>query len=435
MTRPEQVLAEHHTRYFHSSTFVELGDGRILHAADRTFTTSSDGGLTWSKPFEKKDVDGNPVGGGGTSLVRLSGRGIGLAAQRISRTGNLSEDMRSSGVVFWRSDDGGDTWQAPVRMTPPGFFASVYQDVFLRSSSGRILLPVFTLMGQAAGVGDPPAPFVGKLVRNQWVSTSAHFFGPFISAVYVCYSDDGGRTWQRSQGELIILLDWNARITYVAEPSIAETAPGTLIMMMRTCLGRLYQAWSHDNGVTWTRPQPTALAASTTPAQIRKLPSGHLLVVWNQESEDEIRRGWNRTRLSSAVSRDGGSVWEFFQNIESLLPGTRVEPGPIRPVRPAEMYMPPGQPALVREPADIEGAEEHGRWSYPSVLVLRDRVLVAYTYSEYEEDEAQARLMLSSQKPDSFNQKLKVLPLNWFYGGKAPAANPFLREVSAPAKP
>jgi len=33
MTRPEEVLAVHQTNYFHSSTFVELIDQRILHAA------------------------------------------------------------------------------------------------------------------------------------------------------------------------------------------------------------------------------------------------------------------------------------------------------------------------------------------------------------------------------------------------------------------
>ncbi|MDE2993718.1 MAG: sialidase family protein, partial [Chloroflexota bacterium] len=77
MTRPEELLALHETPYFHSSTFTELDDGRILHAAGTTFTTSDDGGITWSEPFECRDTDGDPVGGSGTSLVRLAGRGVG----------------------------------------------------------------------------------------------------------------------------------------------------------------------------------------------------------------------------------------------------------------------------------------------------------------------------------------------------------------------
>ena len=174
-------------------------------------------------------------------------------------------------------------------------------------------------MGQSSGLDDLKPPAVGKLLNGQWISTGAHFHDPHFCAVYACYSDDEGRTWQRNQdGDLIILLDWSSSYSYVVEPSVAEVSPGHLLMMMRTGLGRLYQAWSYDNGETWTRPQPTSLASSTAPAQIRSIPStGHLLVVWNQENEEEVKQGFNRTRLSSAISRNDGSVWEFFQNIES----------------------------------------------------------------------------------------------------------------------
>ena len=44
MTRPEEMLIEHKTRYFTSSTFAELDDGRILRQAYGEFTTSEDGG-------------------------------------------------------------------------------------------------------------------------------------------------------------------------------------------------------------------------------------------------------------------------------------------------------------------------------------------------------------------------------------------------------
>ena len=38
-------------------------------------------------------------------------------------------------------------------------------------------------------------------------------------------------------------------------------------------------------------------------------------------------------------------------------------------------------------------------------------------------------------KEGGFSQKLKVLPITWFYGGKAPAENPFLPRAEAPATP
>jgi len=323
-----------------------------------------------------------------------------------------------------------------VRVTPPGFPTYAYQDVLLRTSSGRIILPVYIALGQSSGPDDVRPPASGKLVNGQWVSTAAHFFDPRFSASYVCYSDDDGRTWQRNRdGELMILLDWSALFGYTNEPTVTEVSPGRLLMMMRTCMGRLYQAWSDDNGETWTRPQPTSLASSTAPCQIRTLPTGHLLVVWNQESAEEVKRGYNRTRISSAISRNGGSVWEFFQNVESMHEETRVEPGPIRPVRPAEYHFEPGVPAPEREQEHIQSVAFHGRWSYPSVFVMKDRVLIAHTYSVYEEHPMRAELILSSRKEGGFNQKLKVLPLSWFYGGKEPADNPFLPKTYEPAKP
>ena len=136
------------------------------------------------------------VGGSGTSLVRLSGRGVGL----LSLKQNAEESQRGiHHLVFWRSPDGGETWERPVQVTPPGLPAHAYQDVLLRTSSGRIVVPVYGMLGQRAGPGDVRPPFSGKLIGGQWVSTAAHFFDPRFSFVYVCYSDDDGRTWQRNR--------------------------------------------------------------------------------------------------------------------------------------------------------------------------------------------------------------------------------------------
>ncbi|MDP6108372.1 MAG: biotin/lipoyl-containing protein, partial [Candidatus Brocadiia bacterium] len=56
-----------------------------------------------------------------------------------------------------------------------------------------------------------------------------------------------------------------AEVQETEEAPVTEAAPGRLLMMMRTGMGRLYQAWSHDDGETWTRPLPTSLASSTAP--------------------------------------------------------------------------------------------------------------------------------------------------------------------------
>ena len=430
MTRPEEMLAEHRATCFRASTFLELDDGRTLHATGTEFRCSEDGGITWSQPFERRDANGDPVGGPCTCLTQLSEKGIGLAAMRRpeERRPGLTAGYH---MVFWRSVDGGETWEAPVRISPPGLVSHALRDTLLRTSSGRLIQPVYLSMGQSSGPNDTTPPTPGALLKGQWVPISGHFFDPRFSAVYVCYSDDDGRTWRtNSDGELIILLDWNATYSYVNEPSVAEVAPGRLLMTLRNGLGRLFQAWSEDDGDTWTRPQPTSLAASTAPAQIRTLPgTGHLLIVWSQENEADIKRGYRRTRLSSAISRNGGSIWEFFQNVESIHEETRVEPAPIRPARPAEQYFNPGLPAPEREAEYCLPVEVHGGWSYPSVLAMEDRVLISYKYNLLEEHPTLAQMI-----PKDYGGKLKVLPLSWFYGGKEPADHPSLEKSYEPAR-
>ncbi|MBM3853400.1 MAG: hypothetical protein FJ399_09615 [Verrucomicrobia bacterium] len=84
----------------------------------------------------------------------------------------------------------------------------------------------------------------------------------------------------------------------------------------------------------------------------------------------------------------------------------------------------------------MQGVEAHGRWSYPSVFVLPDRVFIAHTYGVWEDEPDRAEPIVSSQKPGKkINQKLKVLPLRWFYGGKEPAPNPQLKSPFEPATP
>ena len=244
-------------------------------------------------------------------------------------------------------------------------------------------------------------------------------------------SDDEGRTWQRNRdGELLILRRPGGPFDYTCEPSVTEVTPGKLLMIMRTGLGRYFQAWSLDEGETWTRPQPTHLAGTHTPAQVRTLPNGHLLCVFTQHSEEEILQGFIRSRLSSTISRCGGKLWEHFQNVESIHPESHVAPGPITDIRPAGYY-------AMTETGGYENDAQHvvplpvgwGRMSYPSVLVLKDRVLIAHTYSVCDE------IGVRRGPTEDTNAKIKVLPMSWFYGGREPYENADLSKLDRAANP
>jgi len=416
MTRPEECLAVHKGLWMHSSTFVEVGGGRIIHYMGGDASHSDDGGITWSDATPWKDVDGDPVGGRACSLVRLSGEGIGLAARKVE----------CSTVQFWRSEDAGKTWQKPVFMQPPGWPCHAFQDAMIRTESGRIVLPVWTRLGVPAY--PLPRLVMGALNddgESQGTKTEELYQG--MCGAFVCYSDDEGRTWQRSgespgRGESIVVywLHGDLHYDWFVEPTIVEVQPGKLLMLARTRLGRLFQSRSSDNGENWSRPEPTMLASSSSPGAIRKVPdTGHLIVIWNQHNEPEIRRGLCRCRLSSAVSRNGAMVWEFFQNLESILEETRVAPGRIHPVRATEVYsLQDNDGWWTQWPVQdiVPLPKGYGRWSYPSVLVTGERVLVSYVH----------------QVPGGPREAatMKVLPLSWFYAGRDRfAENPFLKRI------
>ena len=422
MTNEGMALAIHKQNFGHSASIVERADKTLLLVAGRQFCNSSDRGITWTKPYGCTDSNGDAVSG--ICAVRLAGNGIGVAGMRKAK------GYASFEIIFWRSEDGGVTWEPPVLCTPPGFPAHMLQDVFLRTASGRLILPVYFVVGQGSWRAED-APFPGSLYKGHYVTNDSHYFDPHFGACYVCYSDDEGRTWKKNaDGELHVGIAYGSVFGATYEPTVAEVSPGKLLMLLRTGLGRMFQAWSDDNGETWSRPQPSSLASDHSPAQIRTIPStGNLFVVWNQLSLDELRRGLNRTRISCAVSRNGGGVWEFFQNVQSILEETRVPAGPVGPLRPGELYSLVGQPATQVENCSVEPLPEgYGTWSYPSATVLDDRVLISHPYSIYTDH--------AERISPGGNSRLKVLPLEWIYGGYIPSAEtPILDKVSTPPIP
>ena len=407
MTRPSEVLAEHHTDHGHSVSWVQLDSGHIIMCGAGRFSSSQDGGLTWSDSHVPRHGE-DPLPGNVEGLVKLDGDVLGMT-RSVRGTDHADRYNR---LLFYTSADQGHTWSAPVVINT-GPSAGAYQDTLMRTSSGRIIQPAHMSLGKGT-YHQEGAPFVGGLVNGHYVSTDAHFYDPHFICSNVYYSDDMGQSWQcNHDGEILIVLGYGGHFEGCPEPSVCEVTPGKLLMLMRTRLGRLYQAWSYDDGETWSRPQPTQLASTQAPAQVRTLPNGHLLCIFNQQSADEIRKGFIRTRLSSTISRNGGGVWEFFQNIESIHEQTHVEPGPIEIVRPAGGY--PMTEAAAFE-NDISHVGElpvgYGRWSYPSVLVLKDRILISHTYSYHDETGNTAEI--------GYNNKMKIMPLPWFYGGLDP---------------
>ena len=170
-------------------------------------------------------------------------------------------------------------------------------------------------------------------------------------------------------------------------------------MMFRTTLGRLYQTFSEDEGITWTLPQPTELANSYSPCRLRVIPStGDLLCVWNQVSGSEIRQGFRRSRLSLAISTDHSQTWQNFKTLEIGGPIDRSDR-----IAPDEAIgMVRGEKNLGEIPSDMIYV------SYPNAHFIGDEVILLYDFGP--------RLDATTDPPTwPRHRKLVIRPTSWLY--------------------
>lgn len=105
------------------------------------------------------------------------------------------------------------------------------------------------------------------------------------------------------------------------EPGVEECADGTIYFYCRTSLGYMYQAWSYDQGESFTELSPQKdIVSPLSPQSIRREPgTSRLWCVYNNTSivygDTENHWGW-RTPLALSYSDDNGKSWTLYQQIE-----------------------------------------------------------------------------------------------------------------------
>ena len=194
-------------------------------------------------------------------------------------------------IMMRRSEDDCESWSEPVQMSPPGGFYPINADHISVHSSGRMILPAFW------------SPKI-------WAE-GEHF------RAFCFYSDDDGHIWQQSRNR----IDLPKR--GAEEPAIAEASNGSLVCMLRTTLGKIYQAFSRDRGETWSEARATALPSPSSASALKRIPgTSDLLFLWNNATPYALSRPGStsfhhpRNPLSSATSSDGGKTWDNIKNIE-----------------------------------------------------------------------------------------------------------------------
>ena len=140
-------------------------------------------------------------------------------------------------------------------------------------------------------------------VRNINLNAITHFF----------FSDDDGRSWQMSLNA--VSMNIPASKSGLQEPGITELNPGVIWGYARTDLGRQYEFFSMDNGLTWTSTEPSRFAGACTPMLMKRIPRNKwLIVVYNpipsylsQEMDMPLS---GRFCLAYSISQDNGITWQ-----------------------------------------------------------------------------------------------------------------------------
>ena len=186
-----------------------------------------------------------------------------------------------------------------------------------------------------------------KLSNGDWLAPSSHevvvkhatLTSPALVVwdSFVDISKDEGKTWERTE---FIPYDRKKFGKYggVIQPTMWESLPGQVHMLLRSTIGKLCRSDSNDYGKTWSPVEETDLPNNNSGVDVAKNPkTGVLALVYNPVGAD-----WGaRTPISVAFSLGRGKTWFNIKNIES----------------------------------------GYGSFSYPSVAPLGDGFAVTYTWN------------------------------------------------------
>ena len=367
---------------------VGLDNGSLMLAHGKSYRTSTNGGATWSDPQPLQP----PFGVEG--MIRL-------------QSGSLATyGRKGASYRFALSRDEGNSWSEPYVVCPIREGHIMYHNM-IQMSSGRLLIVMYSEddgWNLHPDVMYPDNTGAFGTWKGYRVSIEGHGHVPEMAMSFVYRSDDEGKTWTKHPGGLMGWFDSEGNVngrsglTPCFEPTIAQAKGDGILLLARSTVGRLVQSYSPDGGEQWIAVRPTDLGASESPPLIVSVPpNGDLLLIWNQNSREEIRRGFRRNRLSSAISKDGGHSWEHFKTLE-LSEGIedldRI---------PAEYPVSP-----VRARRDVGHLpDNYIQFSYPNVDVVGELVFVRYYRRWWIVEEGKPKMPR--------HHLMRVYPLDWFY--------------------
>lgn len=270
--------------------------GRLIKEWRTLFKRSADGGRTWTMAAEL--VPGDRGGRGpvrNKAIVLADGAWLapastedGLWRAFTDRSDDRGRSWRRSGWVGIPGIGGEDAWPAG------GISGSVTASASgsLAGSSGE------SAFGAAAGNGGVPAdcsvPEGGVApVDDAPLNGSAPGHGAASAIGGAAPASDIPVSEQSFYGRGVI------------QPSLWESRPGEVHMLLRSTEGQIYRSDSPDGGLTWSEAYPTGLPNNNSGLDVARLDDGTLVLCSNP-----VGANWGpRTPLTLDISRDNGLTW------------------------------------------------------------------------------------------------------------------------------
>jgi predicted neuraminidase len=202
-------------------------------------------------------------------------------------------------IPIWRtyvmtSDDQGNTWSTARELVPGDVGGrGPVKNKLIVLSSGAWLAPA------SIEVGATPSLETGEAKNAAWNA-------------FVDRSEDQGVTWQRS--ELVPYDHANNKGEGVIQPTLWESDPGKIHMLIRSGDGWINRSDSDDDGRSWCPAYRTTLPNNNSGIDLTRLADGTLALVYNP-----VGGNWGgRSPLTLALSYDNGKTWPHQLDLETI---------------------------------------------------------------------------------------------------------------------
>ncbi len=260
-----------------------VGTGQDWQVSGRTNEMlafrSSDGGQTWQPPVRPWEVSYSQHGF--NPLIPKAGHRIIAFGTELHP--NVRRRPLSGALGIRTSDDEGHTW-SPVEMRLPRNDPDMRGPFHMQgceTRAGTWLLGTYTIEEGAGPDGR-------------------------IDHQYVMRSEDQGATWELLPGPRPGGWRWEPN-QRMMEGRVLQGRGDELLLFTRVCEGHLWLLRSHDDGRTWSAPSPTPLVHPDAPPMVFRDDTDDTLIALIHNRPG----GWfeGRESLWISVSADDGATW------------------------------------------------------------------------------------------------------------------------------